>query len=143
MDDEAAFRACINEKPHDYSVYLVFADWLQERDDPRAHVYRLIGSFRVSPYSSPDNGWIWFSFERRILYGTYRIHPYSDLPDPWFNRLAPVAGVLAYPSSSSSYEVRYTGVLKAVDDAVTAYLSLTSLELPDVIAQLVTDLQIR
>jgi uncharacterized protein (TIGR02996 family) len=36
MNEEAAFLTAIKKKPKDRTARLVFADWLQERDDPRA-----------------------------------------------------------------------------------------------------------
>src|SRR5262249_10557614 len=36
MNDEAAFVAAIAAAPADEALKLVFADWLEERDDPRA-----------------------------------------------------------------------------------------------------------
>jgi uncharacterized protein (TIGR02996 family) len=41
VSDEAAFLSAIAEKPEDDTVRLVYADWLQERNDPRADYLRL------------------------------------------------------------------------------------------------------
>lgn len=41
MDLEAAFLDDIVANPHDPTLWLIFADWLEERADPRAEVVRL------------------------------------------------------------------------------------------------------
>jgi uncharacterized protein (TIGR02996 family) len=38
MDHEAGFLQALREQPQDLSQWLIFADWLLERDDPRAEV---------------------------------------------------------------------------------------------------------
>ena len=45
MSDEAAFRAAILAAPDDATVRLAFADWLEDRSDPRAAYGRPNGSF--------------------------------------------------------------------------------------------------
>jgi uncharacterized protein (TIGR02996 family) len=41
MSDEQAFLSAIMSNPDNQTAKLVYADWLQERDDPRAEVVRL------------------------------------------------------------------------------------------------------
>lgn len=41
--DEDAFHRAIAEDPADTAPYQVFADWLEERGDPRAEGYRALG----------------------------------------------------------------------------------------------------
>jgi uncharacterized protein (TIGR02996 family) len=43
--DEAAFLKAITDSPADETARLVYADWLAERDDPRAAFARLSGEF--------------------------------------------------------------------------------------------------
>lgn len=38
--DEAAFQSHLDSHPDDHTARLVFADWLEERGDPRAEGYR-------------------------------------------------------------------------------------------------------
>ncbi|MCI0705285.1 MAG: TIGR02996 domain-containing protein [Planctomycetia bacterium] len=40
-DDDIAFQRAILANPGDTTLKLVYADWLQERDDPRAEYVRL------------------------------------------------------------------------------------------------------
>lgn len=49
-----------NAHPEDYQTRLVFADWLQERDDPRAEGYRALGKLERHPiHCPPDPTWYW------------------------------------------------------------------------------------
>ena len=49
MTTEDDFAAALDADPEDHNTRLVFADWLQERGDPRAEGYRALGQLRVSP----------------------------------------------------------------------------------------------
>jgi sulfatase modifying factor 1 len=42
MQDEAAFLQAMQENPEDTALRLVFADWLEERGDPRGELVRLL-----------------------------------------------------------------------------------------------------
>jgi uncharacterized protein (TIGR02996 family) len=48
MTDEDAFLQTILTSPHDPSPKLVFADWLEERGDPRAELIRLLHALTQS-----------------------------------------------------------------------------------------------
>ena len=41
MTDEAAFLEAIHQSPKDETLRLVYADWLEERGDPRAAYLRI------------------------------------------------------------------------------------------------------
>jgi uncharacterized protein (TIGR02996 family) len=41
LNDDIAFQRAILASPADTTLKLVYADWLQERDDPRAEFLRL------------------------------------------------------------------------------------------------------
>ena len=45
MSDETAFLNAIREKPDDDTARLAYADWLEERNDPRAEYVRLRHQF--------------------------------------------------------------------------------------------------
>ena len=49
MTAEDDFQLALDANPHDWQTRLVFADWLQDRDDPRAEAYRALGHLRVHP----------------------------------------------------------------------------------------------
>lgn len=70
MDDEAGFNATLDANPDDWQTRLVYADWLQDRDDPRAEGYRALGVLRVVPfyYREPkEPAWLYWNIDR---YGT-------------------------------------------------------------------------
>jgi uncharacterized protein (TIGR02996 family) len=50
VSDEAAFLSAITANPEDDTLRLVYADWLQDRDDPRADYLRLeVRRHRMTP----------------------------------------------------------------------------------------------
>lgn len=57
MTTEDEFQALLDANPQDYHTRLVFADWLQERSDPRAEGYRALGRLELVPdrYGNYDN----------------------------------------------------------------------------------------
>lgn len=78
--EEVAFRKHFELEPFDYFALESFADWLQDRDDPRAEGYRFMGRYRRGPYKAvigqrPDvHRWVWGQQEetRPALRGIYR-----------------------------------------------------------------------
>jgi uncharacterized protein (TIGR02996 family) len=48
---EDDFQAKLDADPDDWQTRLVFADWLEERGDPRAEGYRALGVSRKRPHS--------------------------------------------------------------------------------------------
>jgi uncharacterized protein (TIGR02996 family) len=93
---EEDFQKALDANPEDHQTRLVFADWLQERDDPRAEGYRALGTCQLYPdmnygmrfvyQSSPD--WKPFSHTDR-----------SVLPPDWYAPL--LNGELALVSDES------------------------------------------
>ena len=58
MTTEDDFHAALDADPNDWQTRLGFADFLDERDDPRAAGYRALGANRVSPVRGEGgNGW--------------------------------------------------------------------------------------
>jgi uncharacterized protein (TIGR02996 family) len=49
MTREDDFQAALDANPTDWQTRLVFADWLEERGDPRAEGYRALGLWRREP----------------------------------------------------------------------------------------------
>ncbi len=49
MTTEDDFQRQLDEHPDDFQTRLVFADWLQDRDDPRAEGYRALGVNEMHP----------------------------------------------------------------------------------------------
>lgn len=58
MNEEAGFQAALDANPDDFQTRLAFADWLRERDDPRADGYQVMGELRMRPASDTD-GEVW------------------------------------------------------------------------------------
>ena len=59
MTTEDHFQAALDENPSDWQTRLVLADWLQDRDDPRADGYRVLGRLRRWPLAEPLGAYIW------------------------------------------------------------------------------------
>jgi uncharacterized protein (TIGR02996 family) len=47
---EDDFQKALDAQPDDWQTRLVFADWLDERGDPRAEGYRALGALRRVPF---------------------------------------------------------------------------------------------
>jgi uncharacterized protein (TIGR02996 family) len=84
MTTEDDFQAALDANPDDWQARLVFADWLQERGDPRAEGYRALGALRRAPYPErvrdpgPDR-WGYHGGAGRVLWDAARG---VRLPDP-------------------------------------------------------------
>lgn len=93
--EEAAFHLAMFRAPKDRQVFLVFADWLQDRDDPRADGYRVIGELGLRPYHSmkDDGTKDWYMLEHMAEYNSRRgrdgwvSNPECDIPEVWFDLL--------------------------------------------------------
>lgn len=77
MNTEDDFQRHLDAHPDDATARMVFADWLQERDDPRAEGYRALGALRKRPCESDvSKNWCWFR--------GYADHP-MRLHEDWFD----------------------------------------------------------
>lgn len=61
MNRESDFQSRLDARPDDHTARLVFADWLQERGDPRAEGYRALGVMQRFPerVNRQRRGWVW------------------------------------------------------------------------------------
>lgn len=57
MTTEDDFQRHLDADPDDFHTRLVFADFLQERDDPRAEGYRALGVLGRVPYAVISSWW--------------------------------------------------------------------------------------
>ena len=57
MTTEDDFQAALDANPDDWQTRLVFADWLEERGDPRAAYFRLAGEQRWRPELTSATGY--------------------------------------------------------------------------------------
>jgi uncharacterized protein (TIGR02996 family) len=86
MTSEEDFQAALDANPEDWQMRLVFADWLQDRGDPRAEGYRALGIRKKRPFVCGfDNkatklwqGVSWFALRGK---GDRDVH---GLPKDWF-----------------------------------------------------------
>lgn len=85
MTTEDDFQAALDANPDDWQTRLVFADWLRERDDPRADGVRAVVALGKRPFGEPPHGpprsVEWYDEGRE---GSTGIDPASDLPSDWF-----------------------------------------------------------
>lgn len=95
--DEKAFQRALTARPYNHTVRLVFADWLQERDDPRAVGYRVLGLWGRYPLRERtywtytfNSDKTWFSYVGgrvgRLNGKPYTQSPYA-LPLTWFHEV--------------------------------------------------------
>ena len=84
MTTEESFQALLDACPEDWQTRFVFADFLDERDDPRAEGYRALGALRL--HSDLDRDTFWFgSISRRVR---PEVFPASCfLPREWFGAI--------------------------------------------------------
>lgn len=79
MTTEDDFQRALDANPDDWQTRLVFADWLDERGDPRADGMRALGLLRRCPYQPGrrNNYWTWGDYSSLSTDS-------SDLPPGWF-----------------------------------------------------------
>lgn len=84
MTTEDDFQSSLDTNPADYQTRLVFADWLDERDDPRASGYRAMGMRQWRAYHSYDK---MFSVSTYNIahFDAHGLPDVSALPHDWFD----------------------------------------------------------
>lgn len=85
MTTEDDFQRALDADPTDWQTRLVFADWLEDRGDPRAEGYRALGVHKRHPYhgdpTMPDNddgrrhGWSWWGAGVGMGGSHFHLHP--------------------------------------------------------------------
>lgn len=83
---EEDFQRQLDENPDDHHTRMVFADWLQERNDPRAEGYRALGQLGKRPYNirnGSNDSSMWTHQEN--INPTSRYGVTHRLPSDWFN----------------------------------------------------------
>lgn len=87
MTTEDDFQSALDADPRDWQTRLVFADWLQERGDPRADGYRALGQLRFAPadaWVGRGDGAMMQTVESQGAHAWYRS---SLLPPDWFDAI--------------------------------------------------------
>jgi uncharacterized protein (TIGR02996 family) len=87
MTTEDDFQRALDADPWDWQTRLVFADWLEERGDPRAPGFRAMGTRRQCPAcwsASPTPLWGWLN--SKLYPGYSKSQPLgTKLPDDWYD----------------------------------------------------------
>jgi uncharacterized protein (TIGR02996 family) len=93
---EDDFRRRLNRVPWDWQARLVFADWLEERGDPRAEGYRAMGRrkrFARLSLCKPKHYWWWDESDEEVRCGSGPLDP-DDIPTDWLRATAEQAELL-------------------------------------------------
>jgi uncharacterized protein (TIGR02996 family) len=123
MTTEDDFQRALDEHPDDWHTRLVFADWLDERGDPRGPGYRALGQQRRRAMACPStNGPL------RYILGTETIAPKTLVAEwrgcllrkDWF-RLVEVSATCHTRHTKWKY---YTTRREAEDAAAHAFANL-------------------
>jgi uncharacterized protein (TIGR02996 family) len=118
MTTEEDFQAALDATPEDWQTRLVFADWLEERGDPRAQAFRALGQLRRNPgrfagsEARPYDLWCWLS-QGRTGFASEEV-----LPDDWY-ALLPRTDHSAWWTAAERRTRR-----EAEEDAVAAFTRL-------------------
>lgn len=83
MTSEDDFQAMLDADPSDWSTRLIFADWLDDRGDPRAEACRALGVLRLAPFRTDRARWVWWNAG---LYAREQ-RGCSHLPRDWYGMI--------------------------------------------------------
>jgi uncharacterized protein (TIGR02996 family) len=114
---EDDFQRMLDANPDDHQTRLVFADWLDERGDPRAEGYRAIGQLRRRTHQSQyysirgENVWLWGSTKLPSKMYT-DLYPGIVLPSDW---LETIQGT--HPTYEHNDYWRYHSTRREAEDA--------------------------
>jgi uncharacterized protein (TIGR02996 family) len=121
---EDDFQAALDGNYRDWQTRLVFADWLQDRNDPRAEGYRALGrggrwTFNVNTSGKGLELWTWFPEEKGL-------DPQRRLPTAWFRKLAGWECLYSDGSKANSRQWKdYRSRRAAEDAAALAFAKLS------------------
>ena len=112
MTTQDDFLRALDEHPDDWQTLLVFADWLQEREDPRAEGYRAMGLLQLVPAC-------WAPYESRTFSLWGWMPPgcggsQPALPPDWYSLLPPHESKAGLPAERRTPREAY-------DDALLAF----------------------
>lgn len=130
MVTEDDLQALLDQNPEDHQTRLVLADFLQDRDDPRADGYRALGVLVRKPCrlkeaksDHPSDEWGWCSngviSQEHYITWVQPCHKSAGLADDWVDT---ILGDIV-PGSHPRY--RYFATRRAAEDAAAvAWLQL-------------------
>lgn len=92
MTTEEDFQRMLDKNPEDHATRLVFADWLQDRGDPRAEGYRALGAngFHACdslPASAHRRKQKWLPQKETCWFCGPFAESHWSLPRDWFDAL--------------------------------------------------------
>ena len=130
MTTEGDFRRAIDADPVDWQTRLVFADWLDERADPRAVGYRALGLLRRNPalFSTTPPRWVWLNTRWGASYRDRVDRSRALLPDDWYANI-PRAGSATDPCAKERFVLS-----EALDDAARAFAGLSAERRAEILA---------
>lgn len=94
MTTEEDFRVTIDANPHDWTLRAVFADFLQDRGDPRAEGHRVMACREIAayPWGTKDSTWFIFvpttDFKARYVPTLRRLMRHCVLDNGWYVRVS-------------------------------------------------------
>lgn len=120
MVTEDDLQALLDENPGDHQTRLVLADFLQDRDDPRAEGYRAMGTLRLAPRRNREHRqWSWMEIVTGRMSGNQlKSYWYWHLVKTWWE--APQG----FHKSWSGWRAWYPTRREAEDRAATAWLKV-------------------
>lgn len=126
MTTEQDFHAALDTRPDDWQTRLVFADWLEERSDPRAAGYRALGTLRKRPFvcghdnppSEDYTGAAWFGCDLNPDEATF------DLPEDWFGAIEGLGDGKSYRPSYPIPDAKSLDRRRVEDAAARAFGTL-------------------
>lgn len=125
MTTEDDFQAALDASPDDWQTRLVFADWLQERGDPRAEGTRALGVMRRCPRH--ENEGTSHASDCRPYWASEGNHAAgfecSELPHDWFE-------VLDVRGKSEYFAPRWTDRTDATRHELETAAALAFTKLP-------------
>jgi uncharacterized protein (TIGR02996 family) len=116
MTTEDDFQRQLAAVLFDWHTRLVFADWLTERDDPRAEGYRAMGHLQRAPeYFKSASAWVWLNTHWAVSYDNNDGIRAATLPDDWYDLL---------PMNQHQCAEERKDLRDALDDAARAFTQL-------------------
>lgn len=116
MTTEDDFQNALAAEPRDWQTMLVFADWLEERGDPRAEGYRALGLLRRVP-AAFGRLWVWLNARWARSYNDTEDKRAATLPDDWYDLIPRV-------KDNSECAAERTTLRKSLNDAARAFVKL-------------------
>ncbi len=138
MTTEDDFQNALDACPDEWHTRLVFADWLQERDDPRAEGYRALGTLRIQPdrYSSSE-----YQLARTYLSERYGKDDFRDsyIKENGFGVWLPVDWFKFLPKDHQTTTIEETRTRRICEEeAALAFAKLPESRRAELLAQEVT-----